>query len=59
MSKAAVSKDVSRYFEVIPDFAAFMDADGQALEFPLTISQLGPAGAFERKPTVLNPATIS
>lgn len=43
MSKAAVSKDVSRYFEVIPDFAAFMDADGLALEFPLTISQLAKA----------------
>ena len=44
MSKAnaqvAKQKDVSRYFEVIPDFAASMDAEGQSLEFPLTISQL-------------------
>lgn len=38
-----MSKDVSRYFEVIPDFAAFMDVEGQTLEFPLTISQLAKA----------------
>ncbi|MEI8647118.1 hypothetical protein P4S73_02900 [Paraglaciecola sp. Hal342] len=42
MSKAAVSKDVSRYFEVIPDLAAFMDADGLA-RISLTISQLAKA----------------
>lgn len=36
-------KEVSRYFEVIPDVAAFMDADQQSLEFPLTISQLAKA----------------
>ncbi len=36
-------KDVSQYFQVIPDFAAFMDTAGQSLEFPLTISQMAKA----------------
>jgi MerR family mercuric resistance operon transcriptional regulator len=40
---AKLQKDVSPYFEVPPDFATFMDAEGQPLEFPLTISQLAKA----------------
>jgi MerR family transcriptional regulator, mercuric resistance operon regulatory protein len=43
MTNVTVKKDVSQCFEVIPDFAAFMDAEGQSLEFPLTISQLAKA----------------
>ena len=31
---------ISHPFEVIADFVAFMEANGQALEFPVTISQL-------------------
>ena len=49
MSKPHVKKpnkkpnDVSRYFEVIPDFSEFMNAEWLSLEFPLTISQLANA----------------
>lgn len=36
-------KEVSQYFEVIPDFAAFMDTEGSSLEFPIKISLLAKA----------------
>jgi len=42
--RTKTAKDMSPYFEVIPDFAAFMDTEGQSIEFPLTISQLAKAG---------------
>ena len=35
--------EISKYFDAIPDFHSFINTDDQALEFPVSISQLASA----------------